>query len=184
MLSILPIACRGESVPLIQIGVDYHYNLGLTQKLMGESIHKKDFNMYGNSLHITLLYNLSTKYTIGIGTGFDAYRPSANTLPLFATFRYHPLQQEKLKHLYCFTNLGYSIPVDDDDLLSSGWMFDIGVGWQKMFYRHFGINLQLGYNLKEFKANRHYYDKPTEEYLTNKFNILRNSLALGFGVVF
>ena len=155
LIILLTTVCRAELLPRIQVGLDYHYSIGLTQKLMGESIHKKDFDMYGNSLHFSLLYNLSHLFTIGMGSGFDAYRPSANTLPIYATFRYRPLQRLALKNIYCFTNLGYSLPVDDDDLLSSGWLFDIGVGWQKMFYRHLGINFQVGYNLKEFKAIVH-----------------------------
>lgn len=177
-LLLFSLGLHASQSPKFQFGVDYHYNLGISQRLMGQTVNQSDLKMYGNSLHLTLLYNLSRSFVTGVGIGFDSYRPSANTLPIFATVRYKPLHTPGLDNLYCYSNIGYSIPADDDDMLSSGWMFDLGVGWQKMFRQHFGLNLQIGYDLKEFHANKHTYDEIT------KFNIIRNSISFGIGLVF
>lgn len=184
ILIVSSFAVKASSVPKLQFGVDYHYNLGITQRLMGVTVNRGDLKMYGNSLHFSLLYNLSPRFTTGVGIGFDSYRPSANTLPVFATVRYRPIRNTKLKDIYCFSNLGYSIPDEDDDVLSSGFLFDLGLGWQRMLRRHFGLNLQVGYNLKEFRANKHSYNETSLEYETTKFNVLRNSLSFGIGLVF
>lgn len=65
---------------------------------------------------------------------------------------------------------------------------DLGIGYTKMFRRHFGLNFQIGYNLKEFAGIPSYrYDIDTENititYLGN-IKDLRHSLSIGIGLVF
>ena len=164
----------------IQFALDYHYNLGLSQRGLGVTITRSDMEMHGNSLHATLLYNINSKFTTGVGIGLDRYEPSPNTLPIFATFRYRPFKTQMAKYFYAFTDFGYSVPSEDDDNLSSGILWNLGVGWQKMFRKHFGLNFQFGYNFKQFRANMHDYDSDYYK----KFSIYRNSLTFGFGLVF
>jgi hypothetical protein len=143
--------------------------------------------MYGNSLHLSLLYNINQKYTVGVGLGMDRYEPAPNTLPIFATFRYRPFVKPNLSDFYAFTNLGYAVSSKDDFDLTSGFMGDFGIGWSKMFYKHFGINLQIAYNLKQFRF-------PTLDYIVDdyvyyeptliKISQWRHSLSFGVGLVF
>jgi hypothetical protein len=175
-----------------QVALDYHYNLGLSQHMAGWT---DNTGTHGNSLHLSLLYHINAAYTVGIGVGMDRYEPGANTLPLFATFRYRPFSNTKFADFYAFTNLGYSVSSDDGLDLTPGFMGDLGIGWSKMFRKHFGINLQIGYNLKQFRLPvNYYYDydyydyNSGDDYVTypefTHMSLWRHSLSFGFGLVF
>lgn len=65
-------------------------------------------------------------------------------------------------------------------------MWDAGVGYTKMFRKHFGLNFQLGYNLKEFgKIPSYEINFPNGEvnYVGEKSSI-RHSVSFGIGLVF
>ena len=56
---------------------------------------------------------------------------------------------------------------------------DVGNRMAKMFYRHFGINFQMGYELKQFRVPGHgEWDADMEVFPEFKFNMWRNSIFL------
>lgn len=164
--------------PKFHVVLDYHYNLGLATKLRWERSRRA-----GHSLHLTALYDFTSRFTAGIGIGADRYtNPDFNTIPVYATFRYKPVSS--IPKGYIYTNLGYGC--FSSVAIAPGWMWDLGIGYTKMFCRHFGLNFQIGYNLKEFAGISSYdYNLDTENitYL-GKVNDLRHSLSMGIGLVF
>lgn len=120
-----------------------------------------------------------------IGIGADRYtHPDFNTIPIYGTFRYSPIT--KIPKGYLYTNLGYGCFANE--AISSGWMWDLGIGYTKMFRKHFGLNFQIGYNLKEFADIPSYrYDIDSENTVITylgKVKDLRHSLSFGIGMVF
>jgi hypothetical protein len=148
----------------INVFLDYHYQLGVSER--GEyNLSRKDCNMYGNSLHLSAMYNFSKKFSAGLGIGADRYEnPGYNTFPVFASVHYSPLNN--LHSVYTYTNFGYAVTNKND--IYSGAMWDLGVGYKKMFRTHFGLNFQIGYNLKRFQS----------------IDRTRHSIAFGIGVIF
>ncbi len=160
--------------------LDYHYNFGLASK---EKWWDNGERTGGHSLHLTALYDITPKIAAGIGIGADRYtHPNFNTFPIYGTFRYSPIT--KIPKGYLYTNLGYGCFANE--AISPGWVWDLGIGYTKMFRKHFGLNFQIGYNLKEFA------DIPSYEYnadtgnttYSGKIKDLRHSLSLGIGMVF
>ena len=133
------------------VDLDYHYYFGLTGKVGSKTDTRSDYNMGGNSLTLAARYDVHPKVSVGAGVGLARYTQRYfNTLPIYATLRYKPI--EKVKDAYVFTDLGYAIDSEKDDF-TPGVLFNLGVGYTKMFAKHFGVNFQLGYNLKQFKYN-------------------------------
>lgn len=155
------------------IVLDYHYNLGLHERCFGQSLTPGNgYRMRGNSLHLTALYDVTALVSVGAGIGADRYEePGYNTLPLFGTLRYRPIR--KFLDTYLYTDLGYGLGKRENSIYP-GWMWNLGIGYTKMFRRHFGLNLQCGYNFKTFNIQTCH---------TAKSNI-RHSLAFGIGLVF
>lgn len=135
--------------------------------------------MYGNALHLSVLYNFTKQISAGAGIGADRYEsPGYNTFPLFASIHYSPLKQHT--NFYVFANVGYALFGKQETY--NGWVVDLGVGYKKMFSRHFGLNFQLGYNWKQFKDGGGYVVESTEMY--KKTNSYRSSLSFGMGLIF
>ena len=175
----LPILSQSK----INILLDYHYQLGLSERNSYQyHITRKDSKMHGNSLHLTALYNFTEQISAGIGIGADRYEsPGYNTFPLFATLHYSPF--EKITNLYFYTDLGYAII--DKKTTHTGALWNLGVGYKKMFRPHFGLNFQIGYNLKKIRDIDYYhYIVETEELYHYKRNNTRNSLSFGVGLIF
>lgn len=167
-----------KNAPKFHVLLDYHYNLGLANKLQWNS-----GNMAGHSLHLMALYDFTSRFAAGIGIGADRYtHPGFNTIPVYATFRYKPVSS--IPKGYIYTNLGYGC--FSNIAIDPGWMWDLGIGYTKMFGRHFGLNFQIGYNLKEFAGI------PSYDYNLDTGNItylgtvsdFRHSLSMGIGLVF
>lgn len=78
---------------------------------------------------------------------------------------------------YLYTNLGYGV-FSRDESIYPGWMWNAGVGYIKMFRKHFGLNFQVGYNLKEFRG---VYSDADGNFSGNS---IRHSLSLGIGLAF
>lgn len=175
------VAMKGQSK--YHVILDYHYTLGLSQRFMGQTFKREEYNMHGNSIHLMALYDINRKMSAGVGIGADQYEePGSNTFPIFGTFRYHPLK--KIPNGYAFTNLGYGAFKGDD--IVSGWMWDAGIGFTRMFRKHFGLNFEFGYNLKEFHGIPVYeidWENATTSYIGKK-NSIRHSLSFGLGLVF
>jgi hypothetical protein len=172
-----------------QFGIDYHYDLGLAERMGGFTYTRSDYDQSGNSLRLQLLYNINSKYTVGAGFGLENFN-GCNTLPIFATFRYRPFTAPRLNNLYAFITPGYSISSNDGFDLTSGMVADLGIGWTKMFRRHFGVNLQIGYQLKQmrFPFLEGWYDDNAayDDYVDNYTTVSnwRHSITFGIGLVF
>lgn len=163
--------------------LDYHYNLGICEKYWGRTFDRGEYKLYGNSLHLTALYDITQKISAGTGIGADRYEePGYNTFPVYVTFRYRPFT--KLPKSYVFTDLGYGLFKNDN--VAPGWMWNAGIGYTKMFRKHFGVNLQLGYNLKQFGGIPSYeVDLVNGEFnYIGKKSSIRHSVSFGFGLVF
>ena len=160
---------------------DVHYLYGISETCSGLTLTREDVNLYGKSLHFTGLYDFSKSISAGIGVGADRYEnPGYNTLPVFATLQYFPIIQ--LPSAYVYTNLGTAIKSSNT---YSGLMFDIGLGYRKMFKKHFGLNFQLGYNLKHINDTPIYrLSSDNQSYDIQNVNSIRHSLSLGIGVIF
>ncbi|NDV57709.1 hypothetical protein [Bacteroides sp. 519] len=173
-------AQKVQNLPKVQFVLDYHYNLGIIERGDLYNINRSDYHMYGNSLRLSALYNLNPKLALGAGIGLDRYEAIGhNTLPVFATCYYSPLT--KLPRAYVYSNLGYAI--GNETHFTRGMLFDLGIGYRKMFKKHFGLNFQIGYNLKQFRGDRlNWWD--TDEIVVEKYSQFRHSLSIGFGFIF
>ena len=166
----------------IHFVTDIHYLYGLSEKSSYLTITHKDVNLYGKSLHLTSLYDFSKSISAGVGIGADRYEnPGYNTLPVFASLHYTPFVITHPR-TYLFTNLGFGIK---NSYAHSGLMFDAGIGYKKMFGHRFGLNFQLGYNLKQINETPVYI--PTADNQSYELVLVtstRHSLSLGIGVIF
>lgn len=157
---------------------DYHYNLGVTQKYWGETYHRGEHKMGGNSLQLYALYNMNQLLSAGAGIGLEHYnKPNSTAIPLFVTGRVRPL--EYYKEAYVYSNLGYSF------FSRSGWLWSLGLGYTWNVSEFFGLNFQFGYQLNQFRKmniNDFGYDIDTPKSI--KKNLVRNSLSFGIGLVF
>jgi hypothetical protein len=160
--------------------LDYLYALGLVQRQGHIKNTRNDMKMSGNTFHFTALYNISEKFSAGIGLGIEYYSYNSATIPLFASLRYRPFTEARSSGFFGFANIGY-IPKYYKDL-DYGMVDDIGVGWKKMFRRHFGIGFKCGYSLKQFHA--HGYTNVDDIWVKSKSSVWTHSLEFGFGLVF
>lgn len=172
LLGLLPFCVKAQTK--FQILLDYHYNLGFSEKGYNYHIYRNSYRMHGNSLHLSVVYRFTPSVSIGGGIGADRYEePGYNTFPVFAIIHYTPAKK-RIPNAYLYTNLGYAIEGSNS---SGGLLYDIGIGYKKMFRKHFGLNFQFGYNLKQFKT-LYFYPTPKNRYDT------RQSLSFGFGFIF
>lgn len=170
------------------IELDYHHNWGLGESGPNYHFSRRDMDMYGNSLHLTAFYKVAKRLSLGIGMGADRYEsPGYNTFPLFVSGQYQ-LLPVRLPGGYVYSNLGYGIGSGGN--VTKGWLWDLGIGYKKMFRKHLGLNFQLGYNLKQFRGIPTYdvVETPDTEpgfevlYLGEK-NSLRHSVSVGIGLI-
>lgn len=178
LLQVSAVEARDKKTSRFHMVLDYHFNLGFGENHNGTPLRRSDgYNMRGNSLHLTALYDITKRISFGAGIGADRYEePGYNTIPVFGTFRYRPFRT--FLDAYTYTNLGYGLFGGENSSSYSGWMWDAGVGYNLMFRRHFGLNFQVGYNLKEFR------DVYSDADGNLSGNSIRHSLSLGFGLVF
>lgn len=192
MLLLLVVTCNFTSYAVepgrFQFSLDFSLSAGFSQnfKTLADSPVGSDKTYSGFLSHATLLYNINKKFTTGIGIGLDTYTLAPNAVPVLCTFRHRPIQKIVWDNFYYFTNLGYSIPFVDTKTFAAGWLWDLGIGWQKNFRKHFGLNVHLGYGLKEFRTYYGYADSlfgTIAVKFPNKYSIVRNSIAIGIGIV-
>lgn len=159
--------------------IDYHYNLGLCEKIMGQTLKRDQYNMGGNSIQFTPRYDITRQWSAGIGIGLSRYTNlDYNTMPVYATVRYKAI--EKVPDLYLFTDLGYALKVGD---FTKGFTGNIGIGYTHMFKKHFGLNFQIAYNLKRFNDVPVYiYNVESQETRYFNENTTRHSLSFGVGI--
>ena len=171
-----------EAQSKFHVDLDYHYNLGLSQKLLGSTYGRKDYKMGGNSLRLGARYDVAPQWSVGGGIGLDRYtEEDFNTMPLYATLRYKPLK--KLPGAYAFTDLGYAIGVSDD--FYPGFTGRLGLGYTVSVTKHFGVNFQVAYDFKDFRGiTTGYIDNATQKPVFYDSNSTRHSLSFGVGVTF
>jgi hypothetical protein len=190
IIALCTLSANAAEPAKIQVGLDYHYNFGFAERFYGHTYTRSDYAMSGNSLRLSFLYNINSKYTAGVGVGLENY-DGWNTLPIFATFRYRPFTAPLLKDFYAFATPGYSVSTGDGFDITSGMVGDLGIGWTKMLRRHFGVNFQIGYQLKQIRFPYYIYDFYDEVYDDNYVESTRttasdwrHSITFGFGLVF
>lgn len=159
----------------IHAEVDFGYMIGFTERSNSYRINRSLYNMYTNSIRLSGIYRLSSSYSIGAGIGMERYEnPGYNTLPVFASVRYTPVLS--IPKGYIYTDLGYSIGTST---MTPGLLWDLGIGYQWMFRKHFGLKVQAGYNIKQLKTDRWAYENTIQ-----KVNQWRHSLSLSTGIIF
>jgi hypothetical protein len=167
----------------LHVLLDYRHLRGWDER--GVYDFPKAENMYGNSLRLTCLYKITGKWSTGLGIGADRYEnPGYNTFPIFIPVHFHPFVSFPM--WYALMNAGYALKGVD---AHTGLTWDIGVGYKKMFRKHAGINLQLGYNLKQFNLA---YRTPSTPYGSvtlptagqGQGHRTRHSLFFGVGYAF
>ena len=182
IICISPIKIHAKLINRLHFEISYDYSLGLSHAVAGHNLPQGYMETSGSMLHFMGIYDLNQSFSIGAGIGIDSYKSNLKTLPIFGTFRYRPFYDITVKNIYAYTNIGYGIPYNNDRSLSSGLLFNLGIGWQKMFRSHFGINAHIGYCLNQFKDHAGY---SWEGYtFDQKISIWRNSLSFGFGFTF
>lgn len=174
----------------LHFDVDYHYNLGLSERQLGTNHGRNDYEMGGHSLRLATRYDVSQKLSAGVGIGLDRFtHPDYNTLPVFATLRYKPLT--KLHNAYAFTDLGYAIKTADD--FAPGFTGRFGVGYSLPLGKRFGLNFQVAYGLNTFREKVSYYSTVWDEESggygivqdgTFKSTFTRHNLSFGVGITF
>lgn len=167
----------------VQFGIDFGYSLGLSQREFGQNFTRKDGNMYSLSIKALGLYNIDRHWTAGVGIGIDNYNYGPNTMPIFLTGRFRPFEGRVLNGFYAFTDLGYAPHVGN---YSAGMLWNLGLGWRKMFRSHFGINAQFGYGLNQFRTPYYEYDIASDNIHFTELhtNIWRHSLRFSIGLLF
>lgn len=165
-----------------QVGVDMGYNISLHQSQDGEKCDSELQSRTGWVRHLTGLYNIDSRFTTGLGISIDTYRYAPNSVPIFATFRHRAVQKPIWSDFYYFTNLGYGLPFRPRKELAPGWMWDVGIGWQKNFRKHFGINLQIGYSIRQFDTKKWMADDSGGLNFVNS-NLVRQSIIASIGIV-
>ncbi len=170
-------AAKGQSK--FHFDIDYHYNLGLCEKMLGRTLKRSQYKMGGNSIQFTPRYDITQRWSAGIGIGLSIYSNlDHNTMPVFATTRYKAFKT--IPDMYLFTDLGYALKVGD---YTKGFTGNIGVGYTHMFKKHFGLNFQIAYNLKRFNDVPTYiYDVDKQETRFTYENSTRHSLSFGVGI--
>ena len=154
-----------------QVELDYHYFFGLAEKYSNGFTDKED--LYGNSLRLQGIYRITPRWTVGAGIGLDRYEnPGRNTMPVFLIGRYSPFRHYTKP--YVFSHLGYTFKNNNMNM-DEGVMWETGIGYKHMFRKHFGLKVEVGYNLKNFQFSKIYKEWP---------NSNRHSLSTGLAMVF
>jgi hypothetical protein len=173
----LPLGLAAQ--PKFHAIVDYHYLLGLREHWPDYTVTRSDSKMHGNSIRLSLLYSVTDQVALGVGAGLDHYDYSeyaySNTVPIFGLVHVAPLKS--LPQAYAYGDLGYS---PSGKNIEKGLLFDTGVGYKWMFHPHFGLNFQLGYNMKQFSYD--VTNSSTQKTETERG--YRHSLTFGVGLIF
>lgn len=191
-----PLTASAQNDARFHLELDYSYHLGLSEKMHGVD-GKMTGSRGGHALTINALYNIRPDMTVGVGYGLSRFTRENygdnNTMPLYATFRYRPFANHR--GLYAYTDQGYTLLNDKEGHnFTGGYLGTIGVGYQLMFKRHFGMNFRLGYNIQQFARTKVTFYTPLEQRgengqlimneRTEHRSLWRHSLQLGVGLVF
>lgn len=183
MLFVVCLATLSVSAqPKFHVDLGYNYNLGLSEKIVGTSFGRGTYKMGGHSLRLSARYDITSDLSAGMGLGVERYTEfDFNTLPVFLTLRYKPLK--KMNDAYVFTDLGYALNASDNH--NPGFTGKLGIGYVFHIAKHFGINLQIAYDLKDFrKIPTIEYDVVNQQNKYYNTNSVRHSISFGVGLTF
>lgn len=140
--------------------------------------------MGGSSFRLSGMYSLNEWTEFGIGVGADCYNsPDITTFPVVATIQYVPLRH--LSNCYLYTNAGYAFGTRISD---KGAVAGLGLGYKRMYKKHFGIKMELGYNMQQIRVDQDdiiVFPNPDGEKPSIKgVSVLRHSISFGVGFIF
>lgn len=161
--------------------IDLRYSYGLLEKGQVWNYNRSDSKMNAKSFRVTELYSLNETINIGLGIGVDKfYNPTYNTFPVFGSIQYMPFEH-KSSIPYLFSNIGYGIPAE---IVNPGFMSDFGLGYSLVNSKHFGLNVQLGYNYQQILVEVEIIPQPSR--FTGNPIVFQNrhSLFMSLGLVF
>lgn len=159
--------------------IEYNYLFGVSEKGKFWDFNRSDAKMYGNSIRLKGIYNINPIFSTGLGVGSQVLEnPRYSTIPVFALIEVRPFHTYMSPYL--FSNIGYSISTD---YTNGGLLTDLGIGYKKMFRKHFGLDFRIGYNLTQIRYDVNYYEGDRIGSSESSSNI-RHSISAGFGLVF
>ena len=181
--------CKEKQESKFHIDLLYYYNVGLFMHQRNYSCLRNKSEMGGESLRLYMRYNITPRWSAGIGTGVESYtEPFFNVFPLFSTARFKPFRANKsLKDMYVFTDIGYGIKLFES--VTPGLTWKLGMGYTHMWARHFGLTIHVAYDLKSFRysvgnVNADANNDTAGTITWRKVNNWRHSLSLGIGFAF
>ncbi|NDV57705.1 hypothetical protein [Bacteroides sp. 519] len=176
LFCLLPLVKATAQSQKIRVYIETSYLYGLAEKGDGFKLTRSDSKMSGVGLHLSALYSFSKTFSVGLGLGLDRYNnPGYNSLPLFVSLQCMPLNFNR--NIYVFTNVGYGVGGAD---FTKGAMLDAGVGYKLILKESFGINLRLGYNLKQIDTKVKDFWGTTE---IGRIDRNRHSLFIAIGAI-
>lgn len=169
-----------QNKPLVHVLLDYQHYSVFKEQLEGNNISE---SMNSGGVSLALLYSLNFRTQMGVGVEIGQ-----NGIPFFASFRFHPFGMSGWKDGYVFTNLGYS-PFSSDDNIYRGIYWKTGLGYTKMFRKHFGLNFQIGYQLRQYQDIPLYKSVSGKDEAwglepAGKISGIFHTLVFGVGVIF
>lgn len=120
---------------------------------------------------------------IGIGIGAECYEnPEITTFPIFTSAKYSPLKYTLSPYIYADAGYAFGTKISDRGILT-----DIGIGYKHMFKKHFGIKLEVGYNMQQIQVDKeNIIVFPTSNSIvpSKGASVFRHSISFGTGFIF
>lgn len=163
--------------------IDYHYSLGLCQRVLSTNFTRKDDKMGGSAVEFGVRYDINRQVSAGIKTGYHLYtEPYYSGVPVYATVHYAPLNS--VPRAFAFADAGYAIKAGQDPC--AGFCGRLGIGYTLRLSKKCGLNLTAAYDLRRFRngAVNIYYNEVEDKTYSYKIANTRHSIAFGVGVTF
>lgn len=182
--ALLPVAGWAQSqdnASEFNFEVGYSHSFGLHQS----GFYHTDQTKYGNSWRVAALYNITPQLSAGAGFEIGALEnPSCNRMAPYATIRYKPFEGSG-KDLYLYGNLGWAIGTDDKhNRFYPGFTGEAGLGYTKMFAKHFGVYIHAGYGFNQMRYTATGINTDGSIAFNEKVHDNRGSLVVSVGIVF
>lgn len=150
-------------------------------------------NEYGNtgsvSLHLSNGFRFRNGLSAGFGSGVE--KLDVTVIPVYADFRFHPMNTRVSPFVYLKS--GYGIPLNNDEALSytyyyhnpeekGGFMFNAGTGVAIYSWRGNAVNIGLGYRYQQLIFRQIGGIGP--QMTTNEVVTRFNRIEVQFGFIF
>ncbi|MDR1764210.1 MAG: outer membrane beta-barrel protein [Dysgonamonadaceae bacterium] len=125
-------------------GFSASYGKTLADVSGGQSL---DFNNpYYADARLTIGYNLTPAFSLGIGAGIAGYHsPVVNVIPLFADVRY-----SFSKSLFAYADAGPALSNGGTGNATSKFFTDFGLGYKIKLGKNLSLTPSIGYNLLSY----------------------------------